>query len=92
MASASGSDVSVVYTLTPGLNGGQLLTGQTITVTDTLGTGLTYVSAAEDRKFNRVRPSIARIQGYRGDLILWVLGCCRWPAAALGACRCGVAC
>lgn len=36
---------NVVYTLTPRLNGGVTLAGQAITVTDTLGAGLTYVSA-----------------------------------------------
>ncbi|CAN7249844.1 IPTL-CTERM sorting domain-containing protein [Acidovorax sp. LjRoot117] len=41
---ALGSDVS--YTLTPRLNGGVLLTGQPITVTDTLGAGLSFVSAS----------------------------------------------
>ena len=40
---ALGSDVS--YTLTPRLNGGVSLVGQPITVTDTLGAGLTFVSA-----------------------------------------------
>lgn len=37
---------NVQYTLTPRLNGGELLNGQAITVTDTLGAGLTFVSAA----------------------------------------------
>ncbi len=60
VTSAAGADVSitktrasanvaqggnVVYTLTPRLNGGQSLVGQQVTVTDTLGAGLTYVSA-----------------------------------------------
>lgn len=60
VTSTSGADVSitktaassnvaqganVVYTLTPRLNGGVLLAGQPITVTDTLGAGLTFVSA-----------------------------------------------
>lgn len=59
----SGSDVSITkspngtvveqgstvsYTLQPRLNGGQLLIGQPITVTDTLGAGLTLVSAGGD--------------------------------------------
>ena len=45
-----------------------------ILVGDSLGMG--------DRKFNRMRPSIAWTEGYRGGLILWFLGCCRWPAGA----------
>lgn len=60
VASSAGADVSitktagsgsvgvgdnVVYTLRPRLNGGVPLTGETITVTDTLGAGLTFVSA-----------------------------------------------
>ncbi|WP_241777081.1 IPTL-CTERM sorting domain-containing protein [Acidovorax sp. Root275] len=60
VTSASGADVSitktasssnvaqganVVYTLTPRLNGGVSLVGQPVTVTDTLGAGLTFVSA-----------------------------------------------
>lgn len=36
---------NVVYTLTPRLNGGMSLVGQIVTVTDTLGAGLTFVSA-----------------------------------------------
>jgi uncharacterized repeat protein (TIGR01451 family) len=40
---ALGSNVS--YTLTPRLNGGVTLAGQPVTVTDTLGAGLTFVSA-----------------------------------------------
>lgn len=36
---------SVVYTLTPSLNGGVSLAGQPVTVTDTLGAGLSFVSA-----------------------------------------------
>ncbi|CAN7206760.1 IPTL-CTERM sorting domain-containing protein [Acidovorax sp. LjRoot129] len=40
-----GQGDNVVYTLTPRLNGGNLLVGQPITVTDTLGGGLTFVSA-----------------------------------------------
>ncbi|WP_040328384.1 IPTL-CTERM sorting domain-containing protein [Acidovorax delafieldii] len=36
---------NVVYTLTPRLNGGVSLLGQPITVIDTLGAGLTFVSA-----------------------------------------------
>lgn len=47
--SANSSNVAVganvVYTLTPRLNGGVSLAGQPITVTDTLGAGLTLVSA-----------------------------------------------
>ncbi|WP_298213902.1 IPTL-CTERM sorting domain-containing protein [Acidovorax sp.] len=61
VASSAGADVSItktaasanvaqganmVYTLTPRLNGGVSLAGETITVTDTLGAGLTFVSAA----------------------------------------------
>ncbi|WP_426306234.1 IPTL-CTERM sorting domain-containing protein [Acidovorax facilis] len=46
---ASSSNVAqgsnVVYTLTPRLNGGVSLAGQPVTVTDTLGAGLTFVSA-----------------------------------------------
>lgn len=60
VTSTSGTDVSitknanasnvavganVVYTLTPRLNGGESLAGQQVTVTDTLGAGLTFVSA-----------------------------------------------
>lgn len=60
VASNAGADVSVtktaassnvaqganvVYTLTPRLNGGMSLVGQVVTVTDTLGAGLTFVSA-----------------------------------------------
>lgn len=60
VTSTSGADVSisktaaspnvaqganVVYTLTPRLNGGVSLAGQPVTVTDTLGAGLTFVSA-----------------------------------------------
>lgn len=60
VTSAGGADVSitktsgsanvaqgdnVVYTLTPRLNGGLSLVGVPVTVTDTLGAGLTYVSA-----------------------------------------------
>ena len=36
---------NVVYTLTPRLNGGVSLAGQPVTVTDTLGAGLSFVSA-----------------------------------------------
>lgn len=36
---------NVVYTLTPSLNGGVSLAGQPVTVTDTLGAGLSFVSA-----------------------------------------------
>ena len=36
---------TVVYTLTPRLNGGVSLAGQPVTVTDTLGAGLSFVSA-----------------------------------------------
>ncbi|HCE92551.1 MAG TPA: IPTL-CTERM sorting domain-containing protein [Acidovorax sp.] len=60
VTSTSGADVSitktaassnvaqganVVYTLTPRLNGGVSLAGQPVTVTDTLGAGLSFVSA-----------------------------------------------
>lgn len=60
VASSAGADVSitktassssvgvgdtVAYTLRPRLNGGVSLAGETITVTDTLGAGLTFVSA-----------------------------------------------
>jgi uncharacterized repeat protein (TIGR01451 family) len=60
VTSASGADVAitktaassnvaqggnVVYTLTPRLNGGESLVGRPVTVTDTLGAGLTFVSA-----------------------------------------------
>ena len=60
VTSTSGADVSitktrnaanvgvgdtVVYTLTPRLNGGVSLAGQPVTVTDTLGAGLNFVSA-----------------------------------------------
>ncbi|MFN7857798.1 MAG: IPTL-CTERM sorting domain-containing protein, partial [Acidovorax sp.] len=47
--SADASNVAVgdtvVYTLTPRLNGGVSLAGRLVTVTDTLGAGLTFVSA-----------------------------------------------
>lgn len=63
VTSNSGADVSItktaaslsvaqganmVYTLTPRLNGGTSLASETITVTDTLGAGLTFMSAGGD--------------------------------------------